>query len=88
MAELNPEKRYQLRKRQMDVDKRGLELQKTQQDSDRFVLELEHKYGLIGEEKTIDPRTATIKMPLPAPNSNGKGRNETLLSALVQEAAD
>ena len=88
MAELNPEKRYQLRKRQMDVDKRGLELQKTQQDSDRFVLELEHKYGLIGEEKTIDPRTATIKKPLPAPNSNGKGSSETLLSALVQEAAD
>src|ERR671914_1008697 len=88
MAELNPEERYQLRKLQMDVDKRGLELQKAQQDLDRLVLELEHKYGLIGEEKTIDPRTATIKKPLPAPNSNGKGRSETLLSALVQEAAD
>ena len=72
----------------MDVDKRGLELQKAQQDLDRFVLELEHKYGLIGEEKTIDPRTATIKKPLPTPNSSGKGRSETLLSALVQEAAD
>jgi hypothetical protein len=49
---------------------------------------LEHKYGLIGEEKTIDPRTATIKKPLPAHNSNGKGRSETLLTALAQEAAD
>ena len=88
MAELNPEERYQLRKLQMDVDKRGLELQKAQQDSDRFVLELEHKYGLIGEEEIIDPRTATIKKPLPAPNSNGKERSETLLTALVQEAAD
>jgi hypothetical protein len=89
MAELNPEERYQLRKLQMDIDKRGLELQKAQQDLDRFVLELEHKYGLIGEEKTIDPRTATIKKPsLPAPNSNGKGRSETLLTALAQEAAD
>ena len=88
MTELNPEERYQLRKLQMDVDKRSLELQKAQQDLDRFVLELEHKYGLIGEEKSIDPRTATIKKPLPAPNSNGKGRSETLLSALVQEAAD
>jgi hypothetical protein len=29
MAELNPEERYQLRKLQMDVDKRGLELQKS-----------------------------------------------------------
>jgi hypothetical protein len=55
---------------------------------DRFVLELEHKYGLIGEEKTIDPRTAAIKKPVPAPNSNGKGRTETLLTALAQEAAD
>jgi hypothetical protein len=72
----------------MDVDKRGLELQKAQQDADRFVLELEHKYGLIGEEKTIDPRTATIKKPLPAPNSNGKGHSETLLNTLAQEVAD
>lgn len=89
MAELNPEERYQLRKLQMDVDKRGLELQKVQQDLDRFVLELEHKYGLIGEEKAIDPRTATIKKPsLPAHNSNGKGRIETMLTALTQEAAD
>jgi hypothetical protein len=89
MAELNPEERYQLLKLQMDVDKRGLELQKAQQDLDRFALELEHKYGLIGEEKSIDPRTATIKKPsLPAPNSNGKGRTETMLTALTQEAAD
>jgi hypothetical protein len=49
---------------------------------------LEHKYGLIGEEKTIDPRTATIKKPVPVPNSNGKGRTETLLNTLAQEAAD
>src|ERR687896_1683780 len=88
MAELNPEERYQLRKLQMDIDKRGLELQKAQQDSDRFVLELEHKYGLIGEEEIIDPRTATIKNPLPVPNSNGKRRSETLLTTLTQEAAD
>jgi hypothetical protein len=89
MVELNPEERYQLRKLQMDVDKRGLELQKAQQDLDRFVLEVEHKYGLIGEEKTIDSRTATInKPPLPVPNSNGKGRSETLLNTLAQEAAD
>jgi hypothetical protein len=88
MVELNPEERYQLRKLQMDIAKRSLELQKAQQDLDRFVLELEHKYGLIGEDKTIDPRAATIKKPLPAPNNNGKGRTETLLSTLAQEAAD
>jgi hypothetical protein len=88
MAELTPEERYQLRKLQMDVDKRSLELQKAQQDLDRFVLELEHKYGLIGDEKAIDPRTATIKKPLPVPNGNGKGRTETLLNTLAQDAAD
>jgi hypothetical protein len=49
---------------------------------------LEHKYGLISEEKTIDPRTAAIKKPVPAPNSNGKGRSETMLTALAQEVAD
>jgi hypothetical protein len=84
MVELNPEERYRLRKLQMDIDKRGLELQKAQQDLARFVLELEHKYGLIGEEKAIDPRTATIKKPLPAPNSNGKGHAETLPTTLAQ----
>lgn len=35
MSELNPEDRYQLRKLQMDVDKRGLELQKAQQELER-----------------------------------------------------
>jgi hypothetical protein len=88
MIEFNPEERYQLRKLQMDVDKRGLELQKAHQDLDRFILELEHKYGLIGEEKTIEPRTATIKGPLPATYSNGKGRAETLLTAIAKETAD
>ena len=85
MAELNREERYQLRKLQMDVDKKGLELQKVQQDLDRFVLELEHNYDLMDQEKAIDPRTATIKEPLPA--RNGKGRTEALLTAEVAEAA-
>ncbi len=88
MAEFNPEDRYQLRKLQMDVDKKGLEVQKAQQDLDRFVLELERKYELIGEETTIDPRAATIKEPLPTRNGNGKGHTEGLLTAVVEEAAD
>ncbi len=78
MPELNPEDRYQLRKLQMDVDKRGLELQKAQQDLERSILELEHKYGLIGETKTIDPRAAIIKEPLSSRNGNGKGQTEGL----------
>ena len=88
MAEFNPEDRYQLRKLQMDVDKKGLEVQKVQQDLDRFVLELEHKYGLIGEESTIDPRAATIKETLPTRNGNGKGHTEALLTSVGEEAAD
>ena len=36
MAELDPTERYQLRKLQMDVDKKDLEVQKAQQDLDRF----------------------------------------------------
>ena len=85
MSELNPEDRYQLRKLQMDVDKRGLESQKAQHDLDRFVLELEHKYGLIGETKTIDPRAATIKGPMPTGNGNRKNHTEELLGAVVED---
>ena len=85
MAELNPEERYQLRKLQMDVDKKGLDLQKVEQDLDRFVLELENKYDLMDQEKAIDPRTATIKVHLPA--RNGKGRTEALLTAELAEAS-
>ena len=86
MSELNPEDRYQLRKLQMDVDKKGLELQKAHQDLDRFVLELEHKYELIGGANTIDPRAASIKEA--QPTRNGKGHPEALLTAVVEEAAD
>ena len=85
MSELNPEDRYQLRKLQMDVDKRGLDSQKAQQDLERFVLELEHKYGLIGETKTIDPRTATIKWPMPTGNGSRKDQTEALLAAVIEE---
>jgi hypothetical protein len=85
MSELGAEDRYQLRKLQMDVDKKGLEVQKAQQDLDRFLLELEHKYGLMEADNTIDPRTATIKGS-PAVR-NGKGRTDQLLSVLVEEAA-
>ena len=56
MAEFDPTERYQLRKLQMDVDKKDLEVQKAQQDLDRFVLELEHKYGLMDQETAIDPK--------------------------------
>ena len=86
MPELNPEDRYQLRKLQMDVDKRGLELQKAHQDLERSILEMEHKYGLIGGSTTIDPRSATINEPPAGRSGNGKGRAEDLRTAVVEVA--
>ena len=77
MADFDPADRYQLRKLQMDVDKKELEVQKAQQDLDRFVLDLQHKYGLMNHQNAIDPRTATIEAPLPT--RNGKGQTEELL---------
>ena len=62
----------------MDVDKRSLELQKAQQELERSLLDMEHKYGLIGGPTTIDPRSATIEEPPAARSSNGKGKAEDL----------
>jgi len=87
MLELSPDDRYQLRKMQLDVDKRGLDLQKAKQDLERMVLELEYKYGLIAEAKTIDSKTATVKEAVPGRNGNGHGDSEMLLTAVVEEAS-
>ena len=86
MPELSQEDSYHLRKLQMDVDKKGLEVQKAQQDLDRLELELEHKYGLLGDDSTIDSRSGTIKGSA-LPPRNGKGRTEQLLATVVEEAA-
>ena len=85
MAEFDPTERYQLRKLQMDVDKKDLEVQKAQQDLDRFVLELEHKYGLMDQGTTINPRSATIEAPLPP--GNGKAQTAELLTNGAKAAA-
>ena len=87
MQELSAEDRYQLRKLQMDVDKKGLEVQKAQQDLDRLVLELEHRYGLLSEGGTIDSLTGAIKGSALPPVKNGKGCSDPLLAAAVGEAA-
>jgi len=49
---------------------------------------MEHKYALIGETKSIDPRSATIKEPHPTRDGNGKGQNQELLTTVIEEAAD
>ena len=87
MLDLAPEDLYQLRKAQMDADKKVLEAQKAQQELERVVLELEYKCGLLAEGKTIDPRTATIQGAFPVRRGNGKGPAEILAAASVDEAA-
>ena len=85
MSDINPEDRYQLRKLQMDVDKKDLEAQKARQDLDRFILELEHKYGLMDQADSIDPRVAAIRVPVAA--RNGKGNSGPPLSAGTEEGS-
>ncbi|MBI2855657.1 MAG: hypothetical protein HYX93_02285 [Chloroflexi bacterium] len=83
MIELSPEDRYQLLKAQMDSDRKALEARKAQQDVERLVLEMEHKYGLIAEGKTIDPRTASVQGGGAGRRSNGKEPAEALAVAEV-----
>ena len=83
MTKLSPEDRYHLRKAQMDSDRKALEAQKVQQDLERLVLELDHKYGLLSEGKTIDPRTASVHGVTSGRESNGKETVETLDTVTV-----
>jgi hypothetical protein len=85
MAELNPQDRYQLRKLQLEVDKKDLETQKARQELERFMLELEHKYGLMDQANSIDPRVAEIRSPVAG--RNGKGGHGPLLATGTDEAA-
>ena len=87
MSELHSEDSYQLRKAQMDVDRRGLEARKAQQELERLVLELEHKYSLIADGRTIDPRTATIQGTPQTRKSNGKESLDALETATLEAAA-
>ena len=86
MLNLTPEDLYQLRKMQMDTEKKALELQKSQQDFDRFVLDLEHKHGLLAEGRSLDIKAASIKETVPSTghNGNGKGHAKELLSTTAE----
>ena len=84
MNELDSNARYHLKKVQMDVDRKNLEAQRAQQELDRLILDLEHKYELIGNEKIIDPRTATISDNII--DSNNKGNGKELLESIALEA--
>ena len=84
MNELDSNDRYHLKKVQMDVDRKTLEAQRAQQELDRLILDLEHKYELIGNEQNIDPRTATISDNIV--NRNNKGNGKELLESIALEA--
>ena len=88
MLDLTPEDLYQLRKMQMDTEKKALELQKSQQDLDRFVLDLEHRHGLIAEGRTLDIKTESIKEPMPTPNHNGNGNEKGHTKELLSTATE
>ena len=88
MQDLNPEDRYLLRKAQMDADKKVLEAQKVQQELDRLVLELEHKYGLLAAGHTIDPRAISIEGISATRKGNGKGSPQELEAVTAHEAAE
>ncbi len=87
MQDLNPEDRYQLRKARMDAGKKALEAQKAQQELERLVLELEHKYDLMATGQTIDPMTASISGSPLTRKGNGKEPTLALEAAVAHEAA-
>ena len=87
MQDLTPEDVYQLRKSQMDADKKALESQRAQQELERLVLELEHKYNFLAEGKSLDPRTAVVTGGTPSRRSNGKDTVEALMGAAVNETS-
>ena len=88
MLGVAPEEIYQLRKMQMDTEKKALELQKSQQDLDRFVSDREHKHGLIAEGRSLDIKTESIKEPIPTPNHNGNGNGKGHTKELLSTATE
>ena len=60
MSELHSDDSYSLRKAQMDLDRKSLEAKKAEQELDRLILDLEHRYGLLGTGGSIDPKTGII----------------------------
>lgn len=87
MQDLIPEDVYQLRKSQMDADKKALEAQRAQQELERLVLELEHKYNLLAEGKSLDPRTAVVHGGTSPRRGNGKESVEALMGATINETS-
>jgi hypothetical protein len=65
----------------MDVERKELEVQKAQQERDRFLLEMEHKYNLLDQGPSIDTKTGAVKKEV-VPASNGKTTPQALLTTV------
>ena len=74
MSELTSDDSYPLRNAQMDADKRALEARKSQQELERLVLEMEHKYGLIAYGRSRRRRWSRPSSQQLPPNSFARFR--------------
>ena len=81
MQDFSPEDQYHLSKVQMIANKKALEAQRAQQELDRVVLDLEHKYALLAAERAAAPGPATAQGLSQIRKSNGKGDTDLIPAA-------
>ena len=73
MQDFSPEDQYQLSKVQMIANKKALEAQRAQQELDRLVLDLEHKYAILAAVPIAEPDPTASQGFSQLRKSNGKG---------------
>ena len=88
MQDFSQEDQYQLSRVQMIANKKALEAQRAQQELDRLVLDLEHKYALLAAERATEPGPATAQGLSQARKSNGRGLTELIPAASGGEHSD
>lgn len=87
MQDFSPEDQYQLRRIQMIANKKALEAQRAQQELDRLVLDLEHKYAMLAAGRTAQV-TPLIDGLSQTRRSNGKGEPELIPVASSSESSN
>ena len=80
MQNLTSHEQYQLRKAQMDVEKKALETERAKQELQRLTLELEYKYNVLSDHLNLELGTIAI----PSPMTNGSSIENTA-STVVRE---
>ena len=80
MQDFSPEDQYQLRRVQMIANKKALEAQRAQQELDRLVLDLEHKYAMLAAGRTVEAGSGIVQELSQTRKSNGKGEAELIPS--------